>query len=65
MIMSNGLTNATRAFIRHRLVPMLIAVPLAAVAYGAQAQTPGAWKMAAPIGGSMGEIVAAYRQRKI
>ena len=65
MIMSNGLTNATRAFIRRRLVPMLVAVPLAAVAYGAQAQTPGAWKMAAPMPRPMGEIVAATANGKI
>jgi len=46
-------------------VSMLVAMPLAAVAYGAQAQTPGAWKMAAPMPRPMGEIVAATVSGKI
>ena len=65
MKMSNGLTNAARAFMRRRLVSMLVAVPLAAAAFAAQAQTPGAWKMAAPLPRAMGEIVAATATGKI
>jgi N-acetylneuraminic acid mutarotase len=65
MTMSNRLTETMRAFVLRRLVSILIAAPLAVAASAAHAQTPGAWKMVAPMPRPMGEIVAATAAGKI
>jgi N-acetylneuraminic acid mutarotase len=64
-MISSELTKVMSAFTRRRLMSMLAAVPLVAVEHGAQAQTPGAWKMAAPMPRPMGEIVGATIAGKI
>lgn len=65
MTTCNGLLKAMAVFARPYLTSFIIAMPAVAAAFAAQAQTPGAWKMAAPMPRAMGEIVAATAAGKI
>ncbi len=65
MTICNGLSKTISAFARRYLTLFVIAVPAIAAAFIAHAQTPGAWKMAAPMPQPMGEIVAATAAGKI
>jgi len=65
MSIVKGTPFAIGSFARRCLTPLILAIPAIAVAVFAQAQTPGAWKMAAPMPRPMGEIVAATANGKI